>query len=261
MAEPYTVKTRGYGLPDYSQPQPLGQVPVGPVYTSTDTAELAARLGSPVTFDRRGNVIWFDDFENGINMWLFVGCTLRWVSSTTRSKGFCMAVDATGIDHSYHFQHYLRYPTLSRLGVEISETMPGGSSHIDIRLYLNNGTADLVAAAQYNHATHEMSIATSYHGFPVAELVYEPIGPPLFYPWVAFETIKLVANFDTGYYERLIVNANEYDISSHLLATHAFITTPYLATIIGGINNTVGTSTVYIDDVIITQQEPANPVE
>ncbi|GAH92629.1 unnamed protein product, partial [marine sediment metagenome] len=47
MGEPYVVRTRGIGLPDYAQPKPVGSVPVGPIYTSTDVGELAARLGSP----------------------------------------------------------------------------------------------------------------------------------------------------------------------------------------------------------------------
>ena len=41
----------------------------GQVYSLLDLGELAARLGSPVTFDRRGDVAWIDDFAGGVSNW------------------------------------------------------------------------------------------------------------------------------------------------------------------------------------------------
>src|SRR4030042_6725681 len=82
-----TLTPKGVGLPDYSQSKPLGAVPVSsnsPVYTLTDSAELARRLGSITTFDGRGYILWYDDFEGGA-----VGT--RWTTSgtVTQSAAYC----------------------------------------------------------------------------------------------------------------------------------------------------------------------------
>ena len=39
------------------------------VFPVTDLGELAARLGSIVSHDRRGDVIWLDGFEDGLDKW------------------------------------------------------------------------------------------------------------------------------------------------------------------------------------------------
>ena len=54
----------GHGYPDYGT-----QGPVSTVHSIQDLGELAVRLGSIVTFDRRGNVLWLDGFDSGIGAW------------------------------------------------------------------------------------------------------------------------------------------------------------------------------------------------
>ncbi len=51
-------------LPDYTS-----KWKTQTVTAIADNAELAARLKSIVTFDRRGNIIWMDDFEGAILLW------------------------------------------------------------------------------------------------------------------------------------------------------------------------------------------------
>ena len=53
-----------HGTPDWG-------VTAGAVttYQVTDLGELAVRLGSPISHDRRGDVIWWDDFECTLNKW------------------------------------------------------------------------------------------------------------------------------------------------------------------------------------------------
>ena len=42
-------------------------------YGLTDLGELAVRLGSPVSFDRRGDVVMMETFEDGLDAWVTDG--------------------------------------------------------------------------------------------------------------------------------------------------------------------------------------------
>ena len=43
------------------------------IFANVDVAELVVRLGSPVSFDRRGNVVLIDDFAASVIKWSYPG--------------------------------------------------------------------------------------------------------------------------------------------------------------------------------------------
>lgn len=63
------------------------------LYRVDDMAELAARLGSIVTYRRSGQVVYLDDFANGLNHWLvhtfLAGDAVTLQNLRTRSRGAC----------------------------------------------------------------------------------------------------------------------------------------------------------------------------
>ncbi|MFH1593720.1 MAG: hypothetical protein ABID09_03365, partial [Candidatus Omnitrophota bacterium] len=68
--------------PDYTSKGKLNTITA-----STDNAELAVRLGSVVTFDRRGNVIFIDDFEGATLFWTTGGAGVGNVEALTAAWG------------------------------------------------------------------------------------------------------------------------------------------------------------------------------
>ena len=68
----------------------FSSIPLSTMYSMIDAGELAARLGSIVTFDRRGNVVWLDGFEEGIAQWERLGSGADWnvnISTVTAMSG------------------------------------------------------------------------------------------------------------------------------------------------------------------------------
>ena len=251
VVDTYTVRTRGIGLPDYAQPKPVSGVPVGPVHTSTDIAELAARQGSPNTFDRRGNVLWMDGFENGIKNWVIdVGLgEVSWDTAFVRNGGFSIKVDSTG--GPQRIMRYMAFPFLSRMGFEFSfhpEVFPGGD--IELSIFLRKELVIYEAAIRSNLDTWEYNDNAGWHNLSPDVPTTDAAN--------LFATIKLVADFATNEYVRLIVNNTTFimDGKPIRIAPGVLMWDPRME-----IRLEVSDNIIWIDDFIVTTNEPPNVVE
>jgi len=258
MARTWAFPSRGVGLPDYSASKPVGQVPVGPVYTSSDTGELAVRLGSPVSFDRRGNVIWVDDFEDNINKWWVYGGTggYSFAQSNERARSGALSgkLVTGGIDGNWlAVQSGIFYPVLSRVGYEISVLL-----HDDVETFIHyfwsqGGTHKNWFGLAWEQATRRLSVYDKTLGWTsIDDDIYLWAGGRV------FSTLKLVVDLTTLKYVRAIVNREAFDLSAYTAYQTDLVGAPSLEIIAWLVGNPGTTPAVYIDDAIITQNEPGN---
>lgn len=253
----YTVKAKGIGLPDYAAPAPLGQVPIGPVHTLTDVGELAARLGSIDTFDRRGNVIWMDDFEAPILKWLTdtVGGGSVPVLSTTQAwmgiQSVYLAVDAAGRSTIFNFFPLVRR---GRIGAEFYTYLKGITpGYLSLQLTIYDGTNTTWAELRLDSVARTATIVTPAGDIVVATSVF---------PLIAYETFvpaKLVVDMDTDRYVRLLIGPDEIDLSAHALNPLGDTTQKLITGLIELVGGTEGIAICHVDEFILTQNEPPNP--
>lgn len=255
-----TLTPKGIGLPDYSQSKPLGAVPVSsssPVYTLTDSAELARRLGSVNTFDGRGYTLWYDDFEGGAvnTRWTVSGTVVRSADYCRNGTYSCKMTAAAGNDST--IVKLLPYPVASRIGVEFSYMGDASAYPVSLTIGLYDRTYWHYAQARYNIATTTLDVRTG-----VASFTGISTGLTLPNYSTLFNTIKLVVDFSSSghLYERILANSLASNISANSYYRVADASTgPYLQIIIGFTNtHGVDSKSIYVDDVIVTQQEQAN---
>lgn len=223
---------------------------------SLGLAELAARLGSPVTYDRRGDVIWYDDFESGVEKWRYIGAGggLDWASDAVAKGGFSGKLYTKNVaDSSVLGLTYLPMPLLSKIGIELSLFRSVNTKYIIIELLLYDGTNRYDARATYTLATetwqYQDSGGVDHNLLPTLEL-----SPT----YTQFHVIKLVADFTTGLYTRLLVNNIFYDLSNLAMqATAAPAQAPSLHLNLSVTTNANISASIHIDNVILTQNEPA----
>lgn len=259
--EQFTVEGTGIGNTDYAAPKPVGQVPVGPVYTSTDVAELAARLGSIVTFDRRGNVVFLEDFESGVEGWLHgtigTGASVVWSAETSRSGGFSCKI-TTCLDGLYQasITKTLPLPVLGKIGAEISFSFVAWApiDYIYLWMYLNTRTQIFTVAVRYDRANDEIQYRDSAANW--VTVTAEQIA--LFEEETCFHSLKMVADFVTGEYTRVIINNAEYDLSGIAMQVTPVAVTPQLVIFIVAEGRPTFNDIAYIDSCIVTQNEPIN---
>jgi len=228
----------------------------GGAWSVTDLGEVAARLGSIVTFDRRGDVYWLDDFEDGKAKWAAEtsGAGAGVAVSTTYARNGAKSVELTaGTDMSHYagIGRLFPYPALSRWGFEGSWSFDSDLETFDIIISVYDGTNLTSAILRYDCVNQKVQYLDSAGAMQDLATSVD-----LHDYYNMFNTFKLVLDLETGKYERAIANESEYDMAGIALQQAAIAVSPVVKlsmrnTAVGGTGGVV-----YVDDVIVTRNEP-----
>ena len=241
-----------HGTPDWG-------VTAGAVttYQLTDLGELAARLGSIVTFDRRGDVILLEDFEDGHKRWTLAapadGASAGLSVATARSGRYSLKLVAGTSGNPFaRAVHSRAAPPAGALGLEASFTLTDNTADWEIVLEWSDGATRYIIAVRYVHPpTSKLQIWVGADWTTIAELTQQDADPKLFH------TLKIVGDPSDGYYKRLLFNQWAYDLSSSQLPTGG-VSSPYsLKATLRHNGDGDGAAAGYLEDVILTQNEPA----
>ena len=239
-----------HGHPDWGASAQLSTV-----YSLQDLAELAARLGSINTFDRRGNVVFLDDFEAGLSRWEVgtYGTGAAAVVSVYRShSGAYAAKLTTGSDgaQAIEIRRQIPRPVAGKIGLEFSWAWDGPLWCVVVSLDLFNG-------ATYDHYVVAFYRSTDLITLRDAAGVAQTIASGLLMQTdhLMFHTAKLVVDTESRKYVRLLFDRNSYDLSAYGCQAIADASTPRLVLLIGPWGNTANNIDTYVDDVIVTQNE------
>lgn len=250
----------------------------------TDLGELAARLFSIDTFERGGDVVWMDDFENevgvfipwatlgdaevpgtfgetfdldGLNKWIVDasgdGSAVR--MSTERARNglwSCRLIAASGEDTAARIIHLNPYPRLSNMGVEASVSLGEHVPDVQLSATINTFGDAREYTVRYLAETAEVQVFVVGVGWVTLRT-----GSSLENIATLFHTWKLVFDAVNHRYLRFVLDETTFDLSA--LAEQGVTE--------GGGNNwrVAITATnhdvdmfladAWVDDVILTQNE------
>ncbi len=226
------------------------------VHSMDDMAELAARLGSPCTFNREGNVLFLESFESGLEAWLTwalgTGSSVECSAAWARTGGYCalltngaVSPNATRIRTSVH------YPVLGAIGTEFTLAFDNNVWYIYVYLDHFDGTAQHRFNFRYDHSGKTLAIYTDAGYVTIDASISLAV-------WgeYRYHDTKLVVDLATDKYVRLIFNNTEYELSAYSAGTFASALGPYIDFWLTVNGNETLTSHVYVDNVILTQNEP-----
>lgn len=226
------------------------------VYEITDLGELAARLGSPVTFDRRGDVILVDSFEDGLNrvrtLSIGTGATVDLTMEKARSGLFAARLVAGSDSTRWSLiEHGVPFRRLGRIGHEASFVF---DTHLEYIMWSFEG---------YSGSHYYNTVIRYYLDGQELRLVDENLaeqtfasGVPLGAEATAFHTVKIVVDLETEQYVRLLLDGTVYDLSDYGFYVVADATAPIIEGRVG-VKGDAGTNSVLlVDDVILTENEP-----
>jgi len=241
-----------HGTPDYGVT--AGQ---RTTYQLTDLGELAARLGSIDTHDRRGDVIWMDGFENGIAKWgsSLIGVGASFAASVARARNGStsgLLKPGNGINDTSQIFHRGPIPVYSRLGFELSVSRPAEEMILSWGIDVYDGTNLMRCQVLWRSDTDVLQYADGALG-----ATNFATGIDLLADASLFHTGKLVVNPTSQRYQRFTLNGTTYDLSTKTPDIVADATLPHLRVAFQEEPLAVNTTGVYVDDVIVTQNEPA----
>ncbi len=239
-----------HGGPDYG----VG-APKATIYSLQDMAELAVRLGSIVSFDRRGDVIWLDDFEDGIIKWqAFLGGVGSAIASdTTMARNGAKSAKLTTAalaDDNVHLTKYMVYPVLSSMGFEISWSTVESTWEIDLMIGIWDGTTAYSGMVEIDQEDGVLRVWGD-DGLP------HTFGTISYYlTYHMWHTAKVVIDAVAKKYKRFILDSVEYDLSDYAVGGSALVAPKRMTVDALFRTRAAAAKSLYLDDAIVTQNEP-----
>lgn len=226
------------------------------VYSGIDLAELAARLGSIVKYDRRGDVVWLDDFTDGLEAWraqsTVVGDLPAWSAAYFKSGGFSCRLHTSAVAaRGSAILRYFSIPVLSKMGLEVCFTCELNLTLNTIYIVIANAVATYHYHIRYNSDNNRLEYAPS-------AVAWTPFATGVIpYPTEhLFHNLKMVIDAVKGEFIGVIFGDTVYSLAGIAAYTLAGVGTPYAQALIMLENTGDAAREMYVDDVIFTQNEP-----
>lgn len=226
------------------------------VYRLDDMAELAVRVGAVPSIDRLGDVIFIDSFESGLGKWAvdtFEAIhTVEISGDIYKTGGFsCKLINVASIQEYCGAACGTSFFLGDKIGFEFSFAGDIYGKKIKISIGIYDGenllTGEVVldivgkTLSYYNAAGAFIVFAT---GIKVVQNEYD------------WNTWKLIMDIDDEKYVRLILNQYVYSLVDILLNKTAYSSAPFISSRFYMMQTQTVATTLYIDDCILTQNEP-----
>jgi len=226
------------------------------IFGQIDTGELAARLGSPVTFDRRGNVIFIEEFTDGLARWVTAGSGTGHTQSTTierwNKRGIsCKMTTGDAATNYKQLRHFTPFPVVGKIGFEVSFTIDENAEYMSFYNVAFDGTYGHYGQFRFYPPAMELKYKDS-----TGDYVSLAAGLNLSTNDKMFHTFKFVHDIKTDRYVRAIFDSYTYDMSALTSFKDEETTSIGLQTYLYIRTGSAVSSVMYVDDVILTQNEP-----
>jgi len=225
---------------------------------SIGNAELAARLGSPIRYDKRGEVRDFVTFEDGTGGVWFEGDALGSAHALDVSRalysGYSVRVDlAASANAWYNIRLNAPSDPSVVVGIEAAFSMDTVDVEIEVGIYRFTSTQEVLMFVRYDPDAETLRLVDFDSGTPTFAT-----GVKIYTSDPTFSRLKVVADLGGGTYYRCQLNDTEWDLSAYSPWPSTNATVKHIRAYVKLRNNVAAARSVYIDNLIYTVAEPAN---
>ena len=221
-------------------------------------AELAQRMGIPYLYDKRGEVIWYDDFQNGVILWgvSTSGTGAAAAADTTvarRGKQSAKLTAGTSSTTSVELQHLESYLGPMKVGAQITFSVPATYTplSLDVTLILLGAGHNLQGKIRVDFANSALKY---YNNVGVYTTFATPIN--IFTGSYMWNSLKFVVDFSTLKYIRCMFQGTKYDLSANAIHDLAAGNDYYFGIFVKVNGDVNSNKYLWIDSAILTGNEP-----
>lgn len=228
------------------------------VFPVTDLGELAGRLGSIVTYDRRGDVVVVDDFSAGLASWTRLQPNGDEVVDLTTQRVLTgrfavRLVNSASSAFNAGIRRNVPGAVKSRIGLEFAFGLVTTDSRVEAELRYFDGVDEWLWSVRWNDTGDLVEVLQA--GGTYATLASDVI---LDVGSGTFHFLKLVIDMNTKAYVRALLNRRTFDLSAYSAQDVGSSTSDRLQLTVRAEKPGGGAQrTVYVDNVVVTQNEPA----
>lgn len=221
-----------------------------------DLGELAARLGSIHVHDRRGDVLWMEDFSRGMGAWVSgasgTGASVGLSTTYPKFPPFCARLTggSTGSGVTY-VVYRVGLPTMRRLGVELNVAFFTRFSQLYFWMEHRDGTDVIDGRILLDDTERKVYYRDSDGDY----IELDDIGD-LQDTQGVYHNLKLVLDFGEEKYARFLFNDEDYDLSAYSLRRYAQAYVPMVSLYCYFYPRSGYNDYCQVDGVILTQDEP-----
>jgi len=221
-------------------------------------ADLVGRLGSPVTWDWRGNVLYMHDFSTGwgpcFSAVTGTGAAIAITPERGGYGGYAVKMTA-GSDGTRlaRVQLPIGVNPGARVGVAVRFSIYSNTGFVRLMLERWDDPSSPVGYVQIDVADKEIQVYDDTPTWQTLGAVPTSLGSYT-YSW-----LKLVIDQDTGKYERVLYNDAYYDASAYTCSASAIAVEGVMAVSVSNYGRDGANDIVYLDQIVLTVNEPVNP--
>lgn len=225
------------------------------VVAQFDVGELAARLYSPVNYDRTGKVFFIDTFDklDALVETLSVGETAGPAFTDTVGEfggGSILCSVAAGAGNGFTIKRYARAWVSQRLSVEWGFAVEDTIDNVSLYLGYDNLSTAYEGLFYFTNDCTEIWYGLAGGGFAH----FDDVPGNAFHSNV-MNVIKMVINPVNASYELLQMNDLTWDISGVALPSVGSVDKNHVYSTLGFLPNLTDAFTVYVDRVIFSEDE------
>ena len=238
------------GLPD------AGNVVKGhDLYALQDMAELAVRLGSPMSYDRYGSVLLLEDFERGLNAWsktiLGVGGSISLTSDRVYGGELACYLDSgDGAIPEARITKYFPPVSLQRVGLQTAFSVGFNVTELQFIFVRGDGGESHQFNVKYEHGTGKLYYREGW-------AVWTEFANPgvLFDGAGNYHHCKVVVDLETDEFVIFYLDNVGYPMLGCTPYTFAAVVSPFVSASIMVKGAVLVSGDVWVDNVFVTTNE------
>lgn len=228
------------------------------VFQQMGLGGLAAVLHPAKRFDFRGHVVWWTDFDEGLQGSLpasdHVDSTYSISTDRASSGGMSLKLDPRGADDAYvEWSRTLGMAVPKKVGYGTSISLDDSPYLLRWLIYYYDGTNRNQGQLRYDPDSGDWEIRKADGDF---ETILE--GYELRTGSSTWHEVKLVVDFENDIYLRLLVGDHEVDLSEYGLYVTAAADLKGVVVLFAAFGSVDVSEACYLGSVVVTQNEPGN---